>query len=740
MNLRLRSLFRLSYHLLVLAGFLSQALTGALNPLILSLGFGALVFSFFKDRLRPSLVLSRGMGNSAAVVALVFGLVDYFFMSRDLIIASAHLVILVQTIKLFSLNGNRDYYQLYGLSFFGLISAAGLTLGLSFIFSFLFYLLMLTWTLILHHFKEETERAGLNPNTGFYCSGATLLTGRFLMTVSLVAFLSFFITLAFFYTIPRIGFGYLRSRNDARNISGFSKIVDLGVFGPVTLDLQVVMRVEVVPGRDFLWVRPVHWRGMVFDYYNGQSWESRTLFNRLVRSGSNGGFRIRKRTGTGQILEQVFYMEPLDIDVVFSLPGVFSLSGNFLYLKANRMGTIELPRFARRSVRLNYRVRSEIALTRDGREINTIGPPAGDDQDFSLQLPEPFQDVRQLAQQITRDLEDDFEKAEAIEEFLKDRYTYSLDVERNPAYPPIDDFLFHQKKGFCEHFATAMTLMVRSLGIPARLVSGFLGGEWNEFGGYYLLRQKDAHTWVEVYFPERGWVTFDPTPPGVADRPSLPLMTGLFQFVDALRLKWNRYVINYRLGDQIVAVRTAHRKSIHLTQTGQRLLEALKIHYRLWARKAPPWQKTLVFFLTVLGGSGFLCLVLKKWRRLIIPGKKTTQQPIRVAFYREMVKMLEARGFSRTDGATPIEYAWQVIRSKGAAYSGVLDITYLYNCHRFGSGEISPDEMAYIRSTLNRLKNLPRRPNGPRSSGQPAAESRDRPASITRDVSSRVSL
>ncbi len=707
MILRLPFLFRLSYHLLVLAGLLSQALTGALNAMILALGFGALIFSFFGERLRLHLVLSRGMGNLAAVIALVFALLDYFLISGDLIIASAHMVILIQAVRLFSLNGNRDYYQLYGLSFFGLISAAGLTFSLSFIVFFLFYLLMLTWTLILHHFKEATERAGLGPTAGLHASGVTLVTARFFMTVSLIALLSFFITLAFFYTIPRIGFGYLRSQNRLRHLSGFSTTVDLGVFGPVLLDPQIVMRVEVPQGKASQRTAPVRWRGMAFDYYDGRSWKSGAPFDRLIRSEGSGVFRIRKRPTTRHVLEQVFYVEPLDIDVAFSAPGIFSLSGRFHYLRANRMGIIKLPSYGRRGARLKYGVQSEIASTDHGREIHPSEPPAEDEQDFSLQVPEGSEQIRLLAERVAGDLERDSEKVEAIETFLKQQYTYSLDVERNPAHRPIDDFLFYQKRGYCEHFATAMTLMVRSLGIPARLVSGFLGGEWNEFGGYYLVRQKNAHTWVEVYLPQWGWVTFDPTPPGASREPTLPIMASLFKFIDALRLKWNRYVINYQLKDQIAVVRTAHRKSIHLRRIGRHMVEALKIHCHRWFRKVPPLGKILILFLSVLGGGGILYLILKKWRKWFIPAGGVNRQPIRVAFYRELIKILEGRGFSREEGVTPLEYARQVIRSNGPAYGGVLSITQLYNRHRFGRVEISSSEMAYIRSTLNELRNLP---------------------------------
>ena len=699
-------LFHVSHHSLVFAGFLAQALTGALNPLVVGLGFGALGLSFFKEHLKAHLLLSRTMGNTVAVIALVFGLLDFLLFSRNLIVASAHFLILIQVIKLFSLRENKDYYQLYGLSFFGLVSAAGLTFSLSFIVSFLLYLLMLTWTLILHHFKEETEKAGLGTHTILHTSGTPLLTLRFMMTVSLVALFAFAMTLAFFYAIPRVGFGYLRSRNDNRLYSGFSWTVDLGLTGLVKLDSQVVMRVQMPQQQTSLRRAPTRWRGVALDHYDGRSWRSQAPFNRLAASRSGGSFQIREKTGRGQVVKQIFTVEPLDIDVVFSVPMLYAVSGKFRYLKTNSMGTVEHPFLGAVNRRCTYTVLSEVRLAQDGREIGGLGRPTADESDSLLEVPEPATRLRQLTQHVTAKGESDYEKVGAIERFLKEEYTYSLDVARNPSQTPLDDFLFFQKRGYCEHFATAMALMVRTLGVPARLVSGFAGGEWNDFGQYYLVRQKDAHTWVEAFFPDMGWITFDPTPTGVRQEKAFPLVAGFFQYLDALRWKWNRYVINYRLRDQITMVQMAHRRSIHLREIGERFLDAVKAQYRRWSEKRSPWQKTVVVLLAAIGAVWLVCLVLRRWSPWTRLPRRAKPQSTRVDFYRRMIKILEAKGFTRRQGATPLEYADEVIRAGGQPFRGVLGITRLYNRHRFGKSRIAPAEMDQIRSTLRHLKSV----------------------------------
>src|SRR5213079_3639882 len=117
---------------------------------------------------------------------------------------------------------------------------------------------------------------------------------------------------------------------------------------------------------------------------------------------------------------------------------------------------------------------------------------------------------------------------------------------------PLADFLFNIKQGHCEYFATAMAVMLRTQGIATRVVNGFLPGEYNEASGAYTVRQSDAHSWVEVYFPEtRSWVTFDPTPPaGRAARVRTGLAGALSKYSEALELMWFQYVVGYDKQEQ----------------------------------------------------------------------------------------------------------------------------------------------------------------------------------------------
>jgi len=121
--------------------------------------------------------------------------------------------------------------------------------------------------------------------------------------------------------------------------------------------------------------------------------------------------------------------------------------------------------------------------------------------------------------------------------------------EQDSGVNPVKDFLFNSKKGFCEHYATAMVLMLRSIGIPSRIVTGFAGGDLNEYGGYLIIRQSHAHSWVEAVI-DGFWLTFDPTPVKITEKPSSVIL-----LIDMLKMKWQRYVIGYSLYDQKKIIR-----------------------------------------------------------------------------------------------------------------------------------------------------------------------------------------
>ena len=171
-----------------------------------------------------------------------------------------------------------------------------------------------------------------------------------------------------------------------------------------------------------------------------------------------------------------------------------------------------------------------------------------------------------------------------LENYLRSHFAYTLNLTGKPGEDPLAHFLFETRAGHCEYFASAMAIMLRTLGIPTREVNGFLPGEYNDLGGDYIVRASDAHSWVEVYFPGTGWMTFDPTPPG-AEMPKADFFSRLGQYMDWFELTWNEWVINYDFIHQILLAQNMQRST---RNRGRRLRDlgsrTQQIKGRKWMR------------------------------------------------------------------------------------------------------------------------------------------------------------
>jgi hypothetical protein len=203
-----------------------------------------------------------------------------------------------------------------------------------------------------------------------------------------------------------------------------------------------------------------------------------------------------------------------------------------------------------------------------------------------LQLPKGIDPrVEQLAAEITANGKSTFDKALLVEGYLKRHYAYTLDLNWKSGPQPLSTFLFEKKAGHCEYFASAMAILLRTAGIPTRLINGFLTGEYNPVSHDYIIRQSDAHSWVEVYIPGRGWTEFDPTPPD-PNHQEINLARQFGHYVDAIQLYWNSYIIVYDSTAQTQLFRSAQdgmqavqaalsSKSDRWLDQGERLTDSL---------------------------------------------------------------------------------------------------------------------------------------------------------------------
>ena len=739
--------FQIASRLLALAGLSSLILTDELSfPYVLA-GILALILSMVMVLRGSRLNLGRLTWASINLIMLGFFILDLSFISQSLLIASTHFIVFLMANKLFNLRTPQDHFQLYLISFLQLLAASAFTIEITFFVSFVLYLLTAIWALLLLHLVVEQNRLSATSGSQPAAAQSPGLTWSFFFSTSGIALGALGFTLILFILLPRIGLGFFHhSRSNLIRMSGFSDQVDLGEIGSVKLDRSVVMRVQ--PDRPLPPREGLYWRGMVFDHYDGRSWRNSLGSGAfLSRERGGGGFTLAAQGHPGRTIYQEFILEPLDTKVLFGVTFPIHVNGRFGSIKVNSMGALSLASVP--ATRIDYTVTSRIPVLtiQDASSRSVDYPPAF--RKIYFQLPEGSDRIRGLAEEIlgsAGDPETILQKTLAIENYLEANYRYTLDVQPAPSGNPIEDFLFVQKAGFCEHYATSMTLLLRSIGIPARLVTGFLPGEWNEFGKYYTVRQSNAHSWVEVWFTGSGWYPFDPTPPD--PNAALPSLFGLFtRSMDVLQWQWNRYVVYYGIRDQISLARGVKNDTIKLRDwMAEKIVAILN-----WARTRQvsvllyPLMAGLIF--VVVCGMVLVILRRLRWRfrwfqfGRWLPGRwsESSRESLRVAFYFNMLNLFRANGHPKRATLTPREFVNQLPETLGTAMTGTamtgdsaraimecseaepqvrtaspkataFQLTDLYYLVRFGGVSLSAAEQQRVAALLSDLEtglNLP---------------------------------
>ncbi|MQA99092.1 MAG: DUF3488 domain-containing protein [Actinobacteria bacterium] len=291
------------------------------------------------------------------------------------------------------------------------------------------------------------------------------------------------------------------TRTSAAAYYGFGSEVDLRVRGDLPDDL--VMRVRASA--------PAMWRGLAFDRYDGTRWSLPDKDPVPFAGDAPYAYPIEFRSlGPRQEVVETFYIEREQANVVFSggQPDVVWFEGS---ISVDELGSL------RTDSTLTPGTVYSVVSTRGAAEPDRLRSMTGSEPDERtrryLKLPPELPErVGRLAARITRDAPTPYDKVKAIEGWLADKYRYRIDSPVPPeGRDAVDHFLFDTDVGFCEQFASATAVMLRTLGIPARVVVGFTPGNRSAFTGYYNVRASDAHMWVEVFFDQLGWYEFDPT-------------------------------------------------------------------------------------------------------------------------------------------------------------------------------------------------------------------------------------
>jgi transglutaminase-like putative cysteine protease len=670
-------------------------------------------------RSRIALPTAPLLWNGLLIGAFGLFLFDLTTISRDLLPAGVHFLVILLNLKLITMQDRRDYRHLYAISLMAVLASAALTTDLWYVSVFVLYLLAAVWSLLLYHVTARTDAAEcLSTSTA---AGSVIraprITRRFFWFTNGIAILTFALTLIIFFLLPRISVGILQKpRGEGLRTTGFSERVDLGMIGAVKEDPQIVMRVEL-PDQPLSGRERVYLRGLAFDQYNGRSWSSGSRHRRNLGLVGEATFAVRPGTRSlsesAEPLRQDILLEALDTSVLFAAPFAESVSGELPGVQLDSMSGLHLPFPS--SSRIRYSIVSrEHRMTAD-EQTSAVLPYAAAILDRYLQLPRDSERIRELTHRVTDRAATPYEKTAAVLDHLLTNYAYSLETDTTGSRYPIDEFLFGRKTGYCEHYATAMVLMLRSIGIPSRLVTGFLATEWNEFGNYYTVRQRDAHAWVEVYYPQSGWITMDPTPSSpVALAPSF--WVAFQRFGESLRLHWDRVFIRYSGRDQLAIIHSFRdgggSARDALAQWTSSLGSASAQFLRRWFDRAETVHQSVVWAMIVASTICLACLsavLRRRWsygRSGAVPAAKAQQQIVHV--YRRMLELSARKGIVITPATTPTELARRVGQQWVDAESVVVRLTALYCRGRFGVNVLSGEELRTAVEDLGVLKRLAR--------------------------------
>jgi transglutaminase-like putative cysteine protease len=675
---------RLVTYLLVGVGVTALYDAALIGPLGAALVVLAILVGWGHEQARERGAVRPALGWCLVATAAVAVTVDLFFLAYSLLDGMVHLLLFLILLRLFVRRGLKDLRDAGLLSFFMLVAAASISFSVGFLFVFVAFFALGTWMLILNHVVSELEQAG---GTGPAGTSTRRVSFRGPLTrVSLLAAaITFALAGSLFFIIPRVGQAALPLRaHVGRMVTGFADRVDLGSFGEIENDHSVVMRVYLPDERvDPAALPELRWRGVAFDQFDGRAWSSTMTPRRFVRRGATGDFGIGLARGAGPIVRQEIYLEPMGTDALFAAPRVLRLELRSPTLVVDDMGGLSV---SSATARLHYVVESELeAPGRPRVHVGRLTPPlTSAERERHLQLPALAPEVRRLARDVRVGAPVPETAARRISAHLSGNYRYTLALTQQSARPPLEEFLFVRRSGNCEYFAAAMAVMLRSEGIPSRVVAGFQHGEWNPYGRYFMVRLSDAHSWVEAYIEGRGWMAFDPSPRGEAAAEAARGPVSLY--LDAARMRWYRYIVNWSLRDQVQLAQSVHRQASD---------------FRIGLSWPRGWRVSPA--LVAAGGAVFVVALVWLVGRHGPARGKSGPAAVMPAFYERALRLLSRRGLSPAAAETARQFAARVRADAPDRAEAFARLTHHYERARFGASALSETEWQDVTRSLAAL-------------------------------------
>ena len=684
----LQRYFEIALYLLVFTGFGTLVATGGLSIVTALLVTAALLVRGYMLLARRPWLIPESWTAWLTLGYVAFYLADYFLISGGFLDATVHLVLFVMVVRLFSARRDRDFYFLSVIAFLMVLSAALLTVDSVFLLSFAVFMLTAVVSFILMEMRHVSAKAGVNWRQSGMEMTYRNMAGSLAVASPILVLCILLGAAGIFFLLPRASAGYLGAYAPGGEITtGFSDRVELGRIGEIQQSASVVMHIRI--DGDDRGSFDLKWRGVALSHFDGRSWSNnrneRPLFPRL-----DGLFVLPPRAGghssSPRPIHYRVVMEPVGMNVFFLAATPESLEGNYGHVAIDDGGGVfnldpEHP--------VNrYQATSDIAQTSASslRRAGQAYPP----EVLSSYLGLPALDSRipELARKITASADNDYDRAAALETYLRTHFGYSLQLSRTVPHDPLANFLFERRQGHCEYFASSMAVMLRILGIPSRVVNGFRTGEFNDLTSQYVVRASNAHSWVEAYFPGHGWVAFDPTPGA-----SIAATTGwsrISMYADAMASFWREWIVNYDV---------VHQQALAVS-AGSRSRYWFSVLRRWWHRQYELLMAAARRSGTEVAGSplrwglgGILtaALLLLAFRlpRLLLALEKfklaarPERSPRRAAtmWYERMTESVARRGWRKSPTQTPDEFVARIDDAR--VRQRVAEFTRHYQSARF---------------------------------------------------------
>ena len=528
-------------------GAAALMITGQLHPLAAAVALpSTLLVLVDPRRLRVSSLVWNLLGLAALVVSVVAWRVG----DAHPVSVLAHLTVFFQVYRLLARRGDSGLDVCYLIAFAQLSLASILTIHFSFLAVCAAFAVALAWALLLSRVKQAYAAAAEAGSAAPFDPGR-LITVPFLAYSTALTAALLVGAVAVFLLMPRLQIGLANRYSATVQVGGFSEEVRLGDVGLIQRRAEPVMRVEVRDALGEPLNAPMYYHGLALDRFDGQRWK---LGNAVPVPLINRRFPERNERpppGTANITQR-YTLEPINSRVIFYVREPVELRVPLHRLEAASTEGYFFPVDAGRP---EYVVHSRAVRPTAAEFRAAVGEYPDDVVPRYLQTPELSDRMRDLARQWVSMGETPYDGVLVVQQRLREDFVYSLDQPSAGTPDPVDHFLFESQEGHCEFFATAMALLLRSQGIPTRVVNGFHGGDYNRIGEYFIVRQRHAHSWVEAYFPGLGWRMFDPTPVGGSEGEAQLRFTSVVQgWLDIAGLRWRTLVLDYDQMDQIDAL------------------------------------------------------------------------------------------------------------------------------------------------------------------------------------------